>query len=211
VCQCLGRLVSLVNIITAYAFLKQIVEDGHRGAIATAGNSATGRALLELAHWQGIPVISIFRSDGAKADLERLDAEHSLDMREVAFEQKLEALATQLQTTAVFDRVGGPLLTQMMPILPWRSTIYCYGFMAGGGPIAIASPLLVAKNLVIRGFSNFATPTVKDSARLAEALTAITAIADHPAFKTKLGQQFRLDQIDEAMAAEGEGPSILIP
>jgi NADPH2:quinone reductase len=38
---------SLVNIITAYAFLRQIVDEGHRGIIATAGNSATGRMLVK--------------------------------------------------------------------------------------------------------------------------------------------------------------------
>lgn len=46
---------SLVNIVTAYAFLRQMVEEGHRGIVATAGSSATGRALAALAQRDGVP------------------------------------------------------------------------------------------------------------------------------------------------------------
>jgi hypothetical protein len=38
---------SLVNIITPYAFLKQALQDGNKAMIYTAGNSATGIAMVK--------------------------------------------------------------------------------------------------------------------------------------------------------------------
>jgi NADPH2:quinone reductase len=40
---------SLVNLITPYAFMAQAREEGHAGILITAGNSATGIAMLGLA------------------------------------------------------------------------------------------------------------------------------------------------------------------
>ncbi|HEY1719866.1 MAG TPA: zinc-binding dehydrogenase [Magnetospirillaceae bacterium] len=202
---------SIVNVFTAYAFLQQAIADGHRGIVATAGNSATGRALLEFARHQNVPVISIVRSATAKGEVEHLGATHVLDTSDPQFEESFAALAGQLKATAVFDGIGGALLTQIMPALPWGSTVYCYGFMGGGGPISIASPLLVTKNLMLKGFSNFAGLIAQDAQKLAAAMTAISSMIDHPAFKTKQGPQFGLDQIGAAMAVEGAAPAILLP
>ncbi len=50
-----------------------------------------------------------------------------------------------------------------------------------------------------------------DRQRLAEALAELSSMSDHPAFKTKLGQEFRLDEIGAAMKADGEAKSVLVP
>jgi NADPH:quinone reductase-like Zn-dependent oxidoreductase len=57
---------SLVNIITPYGFFKQIQEDGHQAIVATAGTSATGRALLGIAQAYDFPIISIVRDEDGK-------------------------------------------------------------------------------------------------------------------------------------------------
>ncbi len=53
---------SLANIITPYAFLQQVREEGHRAILSTAGSSATGLAMLGLSLAYGFPLISIVRS-----------------------------------------------------------------------------------------------------------------------------------------------------
>jgi len=152
---------SLVNIITAYAFLRQIVDEGHRGIIATAGNSATGRMLVELARREGIPAVAIVRSPAAQAELGRLGAEHVFVTSDPAFETQFAALAERLKATAVFDGVGGALVTRILPLLPMNSTLYSYGFMAGPEPVSFPTVLLITKNIVMKGFSNFASATVR--------------------------------------------------
>jgi NADPH:quinone reductase len=202
---------SLVNIITAYAFLRQIVDEGHRGIIATAGNSATGRMLVELARREGIPALAIVRSPAAQEELGRLGVSHVLVASDPAFETQFAALAEKLKATAIFEGVGGALVTRLLPLLPMNSTLYSYGFMAGPEPVSFPTVLLVTKNIVMKGFSNFASATVQNPERLSSALTVLSGMVDHPAFRTRIGGIFPLDQIGAAMKAETEAKSILVP
>lgn len=118
-----------------------------------------------------------------------------------AFDAQFEQLSDQMSTTAVFDGVGGELITRIAPYLPRNSTIF-YGFLAGTTPVSVPSATFMAKNLTMKPFSNFNSKTVSDQAKLQDALTYLhTQIAD-PLFKTKIGTTFQLKQIHEAMAYE---------
>jgi NADPH:quinone reductase-like Zn-dependent oxidoreductase len=195
---------SLVNVITAYAFLEEIAEAGHQGVIVTAGNSASGHALAALARTRQMPAIFLVRSEAAAATLRALGIEHVMATTD-GFETQLAALAADLQASAVFDGVGGELLGRIAPALPMHSTIYCYGVLGGAAPAAIHTALIMMKNLTIRRFSNFESATVKQPARLAAALKALQALIGDPLFATWLGQEFRYEQIGEAMAYAAPG------
>ncbi|WP_221174651.1 hypothetical protein [Burkholderia gladioli] len=67
---------SLVNVMTAHAFLEEIVAAGHRGVIVTAGNSATGRALGALARARKLPAILLVRHAEAAEALRREGEPH---------------------------------------------------------------------------------------------------------------------------------------
>ena len=190
---------SLVNVMTAYAFLDEIVEAGHRGIVVTAGSSATGYALAALARERRLPAIFLVRSEAARAALCRMGVEHVLVTTE-GFVDQLAILAAELQATAVFDGVGGALLEKVAPALPMNATIYCYGFLGAAAPTAMHTTLFMLKNLTIRRFSNFESPTVKQPARLVAALRALEKVIADPMFATWLGPEFRYRQIDEAMA-----------
>ena len=94
---------SLVNTITPYAFLKQIQKEGHSGIICTAGNSATGRAMLGICLAYDIPLISIVRNAEGKKQLKELNAKNILIESDPNFEAQLKELSNQLNATAVFD------------------------------------------------------------------------------------------------------------
>jgi hypothetical protein len=69
-------------------------------------------------------------------------------------------------------------------------------------PVSVPSLGFMAKNLTMKTFSNFNSATVRDKAKLREALEYLhTQIADQ-LFRTKIEKTFRLDQIREAMAYE---------
>ena len=192
---------ALVNVMTAYAFLEEIAEAGHKAVIVTAGNSATGHALAALARGRNLPAIFLVRTDAARAGLQQLGVEHVL-VTAAGFTGPLAALATELGATAVFEGVGGDLLSQIAPALPLNSTVYCYGFLAGATPVSIQSALIMGKNLTLRRFSNFESRTVKDPNRLAAALKTLAAVIDNKMFTTRIGKTFSYDQIDQAMAYE---------
>jgi NADPH:quinone reductase len=192
---------SLVNVMTAYAFLEEIAEAGHRGVIVTAGNSATGYALASLARGRKLPAIFLVRSEAARDELRRLGVEHVMVTSE-RFTEKLGVLSAELGATAVFDGVGGELSGKIAPSLPMNSTVYCYGVLGGAAPVSIPSAVFMMKNLTMRRFSNFESRTVKEREKLVAALRALAGVIDDPMFTTRAGREFRYDQIEAAMAYE---------
>jgi hypothetical protein len=54
----------------------------------------------------------------------------------------------------------------------------------------------------MKRFSNFESATVKDRARLGAALDDLRGVIGDPLFATRIGKEFPLEQIDEAMRFE---------
>ncbi len=193
---------SLVNVITPHAFLEMIDAEGHKGVIVTAGSSATGLAMAALATRRSVPAIFLTRSQAAADKLRSFGIEHVLVTTGDSFEGELGKLAADLDTTAVFDGVGGELTSRIAPQLPMNSAIYLYGFLGASAPVTISSFVLMGKNLIFKRFSNFASATVTDPQRLAAAITYLEGVIGDPLFKTQIGKEFAFDQIDAAMAYE---------
>ncbi len=193
---------SLVNVITAYAFLDEMAAAGHRGVLVTAGNSATGLAMAALARNRSIPAIFLVRSEKSCEELRARGVQHVLATSGKGFEAEVTRLAEQLQTTAVFDGVGGELITRLAPLLPITSTVSFYGFLAGSAPQSVPSAVFMMKNLTMKRFSNFNSATVQDVKQLADALAHLREVIGDPFFRTKVGKTFAFDQIGEAMAYE---------
>ena len=204
---------SLVNMITAHAFLEQMTLEAHTGVIVTVGASATGLALAALARRKNIPVLSLVRSEGAAEALRARGLEHILVTSDADFDERFERLAAELKSTAVFDGAGGDLIGRIAPRLPRNSTVWFYGFLGGAAPVAVASGIYMAKNLTMKPFSNFNSATVRDMAKLQEALAYLQEDIANPMFRTKIGKTFCLDQIQEAMAYESEpgAKAVLMP
>ena len=204
---------SFANVLTVYAFLTQMRLEGHRGVIVTAGNSATGLIAASLTRRRRIPAIFLVRSTKAREALMGSGVEHVLLTTENGFEDRLRKTAAELGATAVFDGIGGGLLGRILPTLPANATIYVYGFIDAATPTAFSSVLIMAKNLTLRRFSNLESATVSDSEQLAAASRDIETLIDDPLLKTRIGREFRFDQIDEAMAYETEpgARAVLVP
>lgn len=203
---------SLVNIITPYAFLKQITEEGHKGIICTAGNSATGIAMLGICLANNFPMISIVRTQEAKKELEELGTKNIIVQSDLDFKRQLKELSQQSSATAVFDGVGGEILNEIIDVLPFNSTIYSYGYLGGKTPLTIHTSIFM-KGITIKGFGNFRTKTVQNQYLLEKALSDISKIIEMPHFKTKAGKKFRFEDISEALtfsSATGE-KAVLYP
>ncbi|WP_186195863.1 Zn-dependent oxidoreductase [Burkholderia gladioli] len=192
---------SLVNVMTAHAFLEEIVAAGHRGVIVTAGNSATGRALGALARARKLPAILLVRHAEAAEALRREGEPHVIAAGE-GLVDTLAPLAETLGATAVFDGVGGALASALVPALPMRSTLYAYGFLDRAAPFSIPTSLLMMKDLTLRRFSNFESATVREPQRLAAALRALEGVIGDPVFRTRLGEAFAYEHVEQAMALE---------
>jgi NADPH:quinone reductase-like Zn-dependent oxidoreductase len=195
---------SLVNIITPYAFLQHAMSEGHKGIICTAGNAATGKAMLGICLANKFPIVSIVRNENAEKELRSLGATNILVQQDEDFDGQLKEISHQLNATAIFDGVGGKLLTRMIDKIPFNSTIYCYGFLDGETAFGFSTKLLM-RGITIKGFSNFRTQTVLDEKKLAVALNAITDIITLPHFLTKTQKEFGFEEVNEAMAFSSSG------
>ena len=205
---------SLVNLVTAYAFLETAAAEGHHAVMATAGSSATGHALAALARRRGVPALILVRSDAARTELQAKGVENVLRLG--PGEDGLEEVASRaaaLNATAIFDGVGGGALSRLLPHLAQGSTVYAYGFLAGAEPVSFPSALLMGRDLMLRRFSNFETPTVRDPERLEQALHALEAQAANPLFHTSIGRTFAFEEINAAMAYEAApgAKAVLVP
>ena len=194
---------SMVNIITPYAFLKQIMDEGHKGIISTAGNSATGIALLGFCLTYNFPLISIVRNNEGRKELEELGAKNIIVQSDPEFSGHLTDIAQTLNATAIFDGAGGDILNKILTLIPRNSVIYSYGYIGDSVPFMFHTSTLALKNIVIRPFANLNTETVKNPEKLAKAVKDISELIHMPHFKTKTGKRFRLEEIDDALAYSG--------
>src|ERR1700722_8865982 len=145
---------SLVNIITPYAFIRQTQAKGHKGILSTAGNSATGIAMIGMSIAYQFPLISISRNQQSKQQLKALGATHILAEDDPDFTPQLKEMAASLETTAIFDGVGGSILNKLTDPMPVNSTIYSYGYLGDDIPFTAHLRILTAKNISIRPFAN---------------------------------------------------------
>lgn len=190
---------SLVNAITPYSFLEHINYDKTRAIIATAGNSATGLALLGICSSNKYPLISIVRK---KSNIQRIidmGGQYVLSQDDPVFEQKLEKLANDLNATVVFDGVGGSSLNRVVPCLPHSSTIYSYGFLGDGKPFDFPTLTLRAKDLTLTSFCVYSNPIVRNPKKLEKALGSLEKLISNPHFKTKIDKIFKFEEINNAI------------
>lgn len=194
---------SLVNVAAAYAFLDTAKAEGHSGVLVTAGSSATGKALVALARKRGVPVLLIVRSEEAKLDLVKtgIERENVICSGDADFLVELEKRAQDLGTTAVFDGVGGSLIGSILLSLPKASTIYFYGFMAGPEKVEFPSRVFMLKSLSMKMFSNYNTVTVRE--KLGDMLSDLERFIKDKDFRTELGEEFKPEEIENAMAYDG--------
>jgi NADPH:quinone reductase-like Zn-dependent oxidoreductase len=155
-----------------------------------------------LARRQSVPAILLVRSTLACENLVRHGVKHVVVTTTEGFEGELGALAAKLGTTAVFNGVGGGVLSRILPSVPMNSAVYVYGFLGGATPISLPTMLLVGKKLTLRRPANLESATVRDPQRLAAATNDIESVIDDPLFRTGIGKEFTFDQIDRAVTYE---------
>ena len=189
---------SLVNVITAYSFLETIRKNGHAGLIATAGNSATGRALAALTREAKFPAIFLTRTESAAVELRDHGVECVMSSDAPRFSQDLAQIAEELSATAVFEGVGGAFASGLVSVLPAASTMYFYGFLSKD-PISLPSAMFMFKDLTMKRFSNFDSETVREEEKLAEALLDLSGRIAEPLYRTTLGEKFALKDFEAAM------------
>jgi NADPH:quinone reductase len=143
---------SLVNPLTALAFLEIAKRNKHRAIINNAAASALGRMVELLGNKNRIPVINIVRNKKQAEMLRQTGSEHVLDSSEPSFIEELGTTANYLKATLLFDSVCSRQLEDMVDVMPYGSTIVIYGNLSLEEQIMLKPRTLISKNIKISGY-----------------------------------------------------------
>lgn len=120
----------MVNPLTALAFFDIAKHGRHAAMVNTAAASQLGQMIARLGLKRSVPVISIVRRPEQVETLRALGAKYILNSSEPDFDQKLRALAHELQATLFLDAVAGEFTQQLIDASPHGSLILLYSILS---------------------------------------------------------------------------------
>jgi NADPH:quinone reductase-like Zn-dependent oxidoreductase len=121
---------SVVNPLTALAFLEIVKSGGHKGVINTAAAGALGRMVDRALRADGIKVVNVVRRSDQARSLTDSGAEVALDSSSDDFDSELRQVCRDIDARLAFDAVGGVLTRRLLAAMPSGSTVMVYGGLA---------------------------------------------------------------------------------
>ncbi len=143
---------SLVNPLTALAFIEIVKKNKHRALILNPGASALGKMVRLLARKEGIPVVNLVRNSKQMESIEGSVPDHVIDTSSPGFIEELKELSEKLKATILFDSICSPTLTAMIDALPVKSSIVIYGNMSITDAIQVDPASFIQRDIKISGF-----------------------------------------------------------
>ncbi|MEM9232140.1 MAG: zinc-dependent alcohol dehydrogenase family protein [Pseudomonadota bacterium] len=200
-----------VNPATAYLLLSEYVDlKAGDWIIQSAGNSAVGRYITQLAKASGIKVASVVRRESAIADVE--DA--GCDAAFVDGPDLVERVAAKLNAAPVLaiDAVAGDAFGRLAATLANGGVAVSYGGMSGED-ISIPDNLIIFKNVTVRGFWLVNWLTSAGPEEMRRVYGELTQLVLEGKLNSPIDKIFTLEQIKEALAytvAGGRSGKVLL-
>lgn len=142
---------SVINPLTAMAFLALAREGEHKTIVLTAASSALGQMVNRLLPGEDIQVINIVRRDAQVELLKQQGAEIVINSSDSSFDQALSDVCRQQQALLLFDAVGGSLTLKVLAAMPRNSKAVIYGGLSYE-PVQADPGQLIFQNKSIEGF-----------------------------------------------------------
>jgi NADPH2:quinone reductase len=133
---------SIINPLTASAFLKIAKEGRHKTIVLTAAASSLGQMVNRLGRSEGIQVINVVRRDAQVGLLKEQGATVVLNSSTADFGQQLHDACRQADAHLAFDAVAGPMTRQLLDALPEHSQVTVYSCLSREGPQAGADHII---------------------------------------------------------------------
>lgn len=121
---------SLINPLTASAFIAISKEGGHKSIAMTAAASSLGQMVNRLGRSEGIQIVNVVRRDGQVELLKAQGANIVLNSSDAGFEEALHEACHQNDTRLAFDAVAGPLTGQLLKAMPQNSKVIVFSALS---------------------------------------------------------------------------------
>ena len=205
---------SLVNPLTALAFIDIAKEGRHQAIINNAAASALGKMVDLLCRKERIPLINIVRRKDHATMLKDQGSDYVLDRSEPAFTEELKSLASKLNATILFDSVCGPQFHDLTEALPSGSSVVIYGSLSPDEYVQINPRKLLANDIRICGFYLGARAKKNGLIKNLMQLRKVSRLMSTD-MKITIHARFPLERAGEAMetylAGMSAGKVLLIP
>ena len=142
---------SMVNPLTACAFLETAKKGGHKTIVLTAAASALGQMVNRLGRSEGVQVINIVRRDAQVDLLKKQGAAIVLNSGVADFDQQLHDACHKADAHLAFDAVAGPMTLQLLDALPEHSKVTVYSCLSYEAAQAGADHLIF-EDKAVNGF-----------------------------------------------------------
>ncbi len=142
---------SLINPLTASAFIDISRKGGHKAILLTAAASSLSKMVNRLAKKDGIQVVNIVRRPAQVDLLKALGADIVLNSNEVGFEQQLHEVCHQTNTHIAFDAVAGHLTNQLLRAMPPNSKVIVFSALSKQA-VQVSPDLLIFEDKMIDSF-----------------------------------------------------------
>lgn len=187
----------IVNPFSAWLMLDQLNLKEGQWLLSTAGASALGQMLVQMAKKRGIRTISTVRRDDAIAPLMARGADVVINTEREDLVQRVREITQGKGVPAALDAVGGAIGGKAVECLATGGTMLAYGLMSLE-PIPLNSGLVIFKMLTIKGF--WLTPWISSARpearqKVVEGVIELLASGE---VTPPIEARYTLDQVHEA-------------
>jgi NADPH2:quinone reductase len=121
---------SIINPLTASAFIEIARKGGHNAILLTAAASSLGQMVNRLGRDEGVQIINIVRREAQVDLLKAQGADIVLNSSEAGFEQQLHDASHHTNTRLAFDAVAGPMTNQLLEAMPPDSKVTVFSALS---------------------------------------------------------------------------------
>jgi NADPH:quinone reductase-like Zn-dependent oxidoreductase len=202
---------AFVNPLTAYAMLETSGLQEGDWVLVTAGASAYGKLVIQMAKQKGIKVACTVRRDEQKETLQTLGAALVINTEKEKL-QKVIMEQTGEGVSVVFDAVGGILGARALASLKTGGKMMVFGLLSLEN-IPLNSGLMIFKNLKVEGFWLTSWMASLSPEETQKAFKIVFTHLLSQKVKVDVEATFPLEQFKEALAMyekEGRNGKILL-
>ncbi len=190
---------AFVNPVTAYGMLETSGLQKGGSLLITAGASAWGKVVIQLAAMRGIHVIATVRQADQKQTLLDLGATAVIDVATDSLTKKVREVFPE-GVDYVFDAVGGDQGAKALNCLKTGGKMLVFGLLSQE-PIPLNSGVLIFKKLSVEGWWLSSWWEELGTAGIQKALKAVFSLLLSQEIKLDIQATYPLEQFKEAIIA----------
>lgn len=193
---------SIINPVTAWAFIHKLRKAKASGAVNNAAASVLGRMLWRMGQTHDLTIINVVRREEQVAMLKAEGREYVLNSSADDFVPQLSELCRKMDIRHAFDAVMGSSTNMLLKCLPNGSNLTIYGALSRE-PSAITYDQILYREIIVEGYllSNWLRQIPRLTIlRAMREISQLLAGELHSPIRSRFG----LEQFEEALKSYNE-------